>query len=632
MNWMSDRIRSGSRLGSGGGLYCLLVGGGLCLLAWSGQAEGAEYWLWAGQTSLTLPDGSTVPMWGYALEPDGNFTTLEGTVSVPGPELTVPAGDTSLVVHLYNQGVPTPVSLYIPQLYTPLQPVFFSDAQGRRRVRSFTTETAPGATQTYRWDGVNGGTYLYSSGTHPAVQVQMGLYGAVRADAAAGKVYPGIGYDRQLTLVYSELDPALHTAVDSGTYGTAAFPSAFEYHPTWFLVNGRPFTSSQPPINPGEANTRFLLRMLNAGLREHAPLMLGDYLSVLGEDGARYPFSKELHTLLIGPGKTLDVLWEPTLAGSYALVDRMLDVSNAGARDGGQQVRFTIGDNGGAPVAGGDVFSTPAGASLTVNAPGVLANDSDPNGDALSAQLLESVGHGSLTLSAAGAFTYTPTSGFVGTDQFTYRVVAGGQTSASTRVVIYVERRNEAPVAANDAYSVPADETLEVPAPGVLTNDSDRDGDALQAVLEVPPTQGDVRLQPDGSLSYVPFGEPGVDQFRYSATDGAATSAEATVSVTIQSPTNTAPVANDDTVKMKRNTSLDINVAANDTDANGFIEPTTVTLVNLPSNGTAGVNADGSITYTPARSWRGTDVFTYLVYDNGGAASNVATVRVNVVR
>lgn len=610
----------------------LFIGAGMLVLGLSGQAEAAEYWLWAGTTTITLPDGSTVPMWGYALEPDGDFTSLQGSVSVPGPALIVPPGDSSLVVHLYNRNVPAPVSLYVPQLYTPLAPVYFTDAQGRRRVRSLTAETATGATTTYRWDTVNGGSYLYQSGTHPAVQVQMGLYGPVRADASAGKVYPGVSYDTQLTLVYSELDVALHKAVDSGTYGTAAYPSAFEYHPAWFLVNGQPFTSSTPPLSPGQANSRILIRMLNAGLREHAQLMVGDYLSVLGEDGARYPFSKELHTLLIGPGKTLDVLWEPTLAGSYALVDRMLDVSNAGGRDGGQQVRFSIGDSGGAPAASGDVFSTGAGVALSVSAPGVLANDSDPNGDALSAQLLDSVGHGSLTLSSNGAFTYTPAAGFVGTDQFTYRVTAGGQTSASTRVVLYVERKNEAPVAANDAYAIPADQDLVVPAPGVLSNDSDRDGDALQAVLEVPPAQGALTLQPDGGLTFVPFGDPGVDQFRYTATDGTATSAEATVSVTIQPPTNTAPVANDDTVKMSRNTTLNVNVVANDTDANGFIEPATVTLVNRPANGTATTNGDGTIRYTPNRNWRGTDVFTYLVYDNGGAASNVATVRVNVVR
>lgn len=67
-----------------------------------------------------------------------------------------------------------------------------------------------------------------------------------------------------------------------------------------------------------------------------------------------------------------------------------------------------------------DFFVMPAGTTLTVDAPGVLANDSDPEGDPFTAVLLQQAQHGQLALAADGSFTYTPNSGFVGTDTFTY--------------------------------------------------------------------------------------------------------------------------------------------------------------------------------------------------------------------
>ncbi len=52
------------------------------------------------------------------------------------------------------------------------------------------------------------GTYLYQSGSHPAKQVQMGLYGGVTNDAAVGQAYAGVPYNNEISLLYSEIDPA----------------------------------------------------------------------------------------------------------------------------------------------------------------------------------------------------------------------------------------------------------------------------------------------------------------------------------------------------------------------------------------------------------------------------------------
>ena len=78
-----------------------------------------------------------------------------------------------------------------------------------------------------------------------------------------------------------------------------------------------------------------------------------------------------------------------------------------------------------APVAVADSYSTPQNTALVQAAPGVLANDTDANGDPLTAVLDTNVAHGTLALSANGGFTYTPTTGYSGPDSFTYHANDG---------------------------------------------------------------------------------------------------------------------------------------------------------------------------------------------------------------
>jgi hypothetical protein len=89
------------------------------------------------------------------------------------------------------------------------------------------------------------------------------------------------------------------------------------------------------------------------------------------------------------------------------------------------------------PTAVGDGYSATAGVQLSEPAPGVLGNDSDADGDPLSAQVLVPTGHGSLTLNPNGSFTYLPDATFFGQDVFTYRVTAGGATAdAGVTIVV----------------------------------------------------------------------------------------------------------------------------------------------------------------------------------------------------
>ena len=93
-----------------------------------------------------------------------------------------------------------------------------------------------------------------------------------------------------------------------------------------------------------------------------------------------------------------------------------------------------------APVALSDVYTTTKNTKLVVTTPGVLANDSDANGDSLSAILVRGPKNGHLTLSANGSFVFTPNNKFVGTTSFTYKDSDGAKTSAPVKVTITVTK------------------------------------------------------------------------------------------------------------------------------------------------------------------------------------------------
>lgn len=187
-----------------------------------------------------------------------------------------------------------------------------------------------------------------------------------------------------------------------------------------------------------------------------------------------------------------------------------------------------------APVANNDSYSTPPNTSLTVQAPGVLANDTDANNDPLTAAVVGNPASGTLVLDTGGGFTYTPNAGFTGSDSFTYKAKDGGGLDSNTATVTITVAGNTAPVAGNDSYSTAQGSALMVAAPGVLGNDSDADVNSLTAMLVANPANGALSLNPNGAFTYTPTaGFTGSDSFTYQANDGMANSNVATVSLTV---------------------------------------------------------------------------------------------------
>jgi len=221
--------------------------------------------LTAGPTTLTLPDGSVVPMWGYSC---GSVVTgSTATCAALNPlaagwspvVITVPTGQ-GLTINLTNNlsftagagtnTVPTSIMIVgqvggglgspmtVPSPTHANQFVTWSTVGNSNgatfnpptqpnRVQSFGTEVAAGATTALTWGSLRPGTYLLESGTHPSIQVPMGLHGILVVTNAptggsAGTAYPGVSYNAEIPLEFGEIDANQNTAVQKAV-STAGF-------------------------------------------------------------------------------------------------------------------------------------------------------------------------------------------------------------------------------------------------------------------------------------------------------------------------------------------------------------------------------------------------------------------------
>lgn len=189
------------------------------------------------------------------------------------------------------------------------------------------------------------------------------------------------------------------------------------------------------------------------------------------------------------------------------------------------------------PTATDDSYTVAIGETLAVPAPGVLGNDKSPGQLPLQAILIGEPIEGVVTLNANGSFSYTPSFDYSAQDSFTYQANNGLSSNTAT-VVITILDPNGPPVAVDDAYELNVDETLTIPAPGVLANDVDPLSGTMTAKIGAKPSHGKVTLNADGGFTYVPDeGYAGVDSFTYQADNGQLSNA-ATVNLTIKGATD----------------------------------------------------------------------------------------------
>ncbi len=186
-----------------------------------------------------------------------------------------------------------------------------------------------------------------------------------------------------------------------------------------------------------------------------------------------------------------------------------------------------------APVASDDTYSVDEDDVLIIAAPGVLANDSDVDGDSLTPSLVSGPSNGTLTLNSDGSFTYTPNANFNGTDTFTYKVSDGTLDSNVATVTITVNAVNDAPVANDDDVSI--DDQTDTNG-NVFDNDLDVDEDTLQVLNPGSYTSavGTLVLNADGSYTFTPQANAsGQASFSYVITDGNGGFAHASINVSV---------------------------------------------------------------------------------------------------
>ncbi len=341
----------------------------LLLMIMVGAAPAQQvYDLCVGETTMTMPDGRVVPVWGFGLD---NASLNCDTASVPGPLLTVPSAESTLIINLRNT-LAEPVSLHIlGQALVNDGPVWtqgtsetiagaISRPTGNytARVRSFSHETAPGATGQYTWNNFRVGTFMLQSGTNPAKQVQMGLYAPVKKDQADGTAaYPDVTYNKELILVFHEIDPDIHDAIAGGYYGANAGPapigkqeitSSVYREPRYFLINGGAYPDARlDPVNGAtqiDPNDTVLIRFLNAGLQTHAPQLPERYLTVVAEDGNPFEFGRQQYGLELPAAKSIDATiaigGAPAAYAPIRLFDATLDLSNGGKSTPGGMLAY----------------------------------------------------------------------------------------------------------------------------------------------------------------------------------------------------------------------------------------------------------------------------------------------------
>lgn len=247
-----------------------------------------------------------------------------------------------------------------------------------------------------------------------------------------------------------------------------------------------------------------------------------------------------------------------------------------------------------------------------------LGNDYDSDGDFLEIIGLTQPQQGTAVLISTTEIRYTPDPDFFGQDTFSYTATDPGGKQGTGTVSVQVIAVNDPPQAFDDVLVTDEDTAAEI---SPLENDTDPDNETLTLTILQNPANGNVEMLAGGSCRYVPSSNfSGTDIFTYRVSDGSASST-ASVRITVN-PVNDSPVASDDLFTTNENTSGTIHILGNDYDAEG--DALTPVILTQPTAGSAAIQADGSVLYTPQPGYSGSDHFTYSVTDSGGLSDSAS--------
>jgi hypothetical protein len=285
------------------------------------------------------------------------------------------------------------------------------------------------------------------------------------------------------------------------------------------------------------------------------------------------------------------------------------------------------------PVPGNDSVVTEHDTAITIP---VLANDSDPDGDTLTATAVTQPPSGTVVINGGTTVTYTPPTGFTGTVAFTYTVRDSHNATATASVTVRVRAQNVPPAAVDDPFSSPRNAPFSFTCAQLLANDSDSDaepalGDHL-TVTSIGPASAGTLVCTSCSCALTPStGFTGSINVPYTINDGRPNgTASAFARITVL---NRPPVAVNDVASTPPNTPVTINVRVNDSDPDG--DPITVNAITaqpVAGTGTCAVASGGTgVVYTPPTGFMTQATCSYTVTD-GLATSAPAAITIYINR
>lgn len=303
--------------------------------------------------------------------------------------------------------------------------------------------------------------------------------------------------------------------------------------------------------DPNRAPTTFpdaFGTIMDTPLAVEAPGPSTNDLDLDGDDFSLNSFTQTTHGRITRIVTSGSFTYEPNPGFTGADAFTYTSIDEHGARSDPVTVVIEVLAPGGEiPVGFPDAFATTDGVPLAIEAPGLKANDLDPDGDDFSLNSFTQSTHGRITrIVTSGAFTYEPDPGFVGSDAFTYtlRDVEGNLSDPVEVSIQVLPDPNRAPTTLPDAFATPVDMPLAIEAPGLRANDLDLDGDAFSLNSFTRPSFGKItRIVTSGAFTYEPDpGFVGTDAFTYTSVDEHGARSEP-VSVVIQvlAPESTGP-------------------------------------------------------------------------------------------
>ena len=225
-----------------------------------------------------------------------------------------------------------------------------------------------------------------------------------------------------------------------------------------------------------------------------------------------------------------------------------------------------------------------------------------------------------------GTFTYTPNTGFTGTDSFQYYVVDHCGLYAISTVYLNVVGPNLNPTASDQTIATLSEDL--VYSGSLISLVSDPENDLITFTLQSSPSSGSLQLLSNGTFTYTPLPNfTGNVSFTFNACDAVGQCDQGVVNLTINNVDNDPPqLANDNKIINEDSTGI-INTASNDYDDTGSL---TYSIFSQPTNGAATlINANGQFSYTPNANYSGFDSFLIQACDGVNCATSTVNVQIN---